>query len=229
MKDKRILVIDDEKDLCEIISFNLKMNGMTADVCHSAEDALKLDITKYDLILLDVMMEHMSGFEFAERLKENALTSKIPIIFLTAKDSEEDTLKGFDLGADDYITKPFGLKEMLARVKAVLKRTSRDEEDELKGRLYEYKGLVLNTENKTVTIDDEVVPMTLTEYELLKILISNPGHVFRREELVKMVWREDDKVHVRAVDVNITRIRKKIGSYAGCVVTRPKLGYNFCV
>lgn len=224
MNDYRILVVDDEEDLCEILKFNLEMEGYTVDTAYSAEEALKLDITQYNLLLLDVMMGEISGFKMARMLKANKDTAEIPIIFITAKDTENDTITGFNLGADDYISKPFSLREVIMRVKAVLRRTAGvqiKEEEQL-----QYKGLVINIPQKKVTIDGEETSLTKKEFEILLLLLQNQGRVFSREDILAKVW--NDEVHVldRTIDVNITRLRKKIGSYGKYIVTR--LGYGYC-
>src|SRR5574344_648855 len=150
----RILVVDDEQDLCEILKFNLETEGYTVDMAYSAEEALNLDITSYDLLLLDVMMGEISGFAMARKLKQDSDTKNIPIIFLTARDTENDTVTGFNLGADDYISKPFSIREVLVRVRAVLRRTSKDTDDRQPSKL-KYQGLELNLDNKTVCVDGE--------------------------------------------------------------------------
>ena len=224
MNDYRILVVDDEEDLCEILKFNLEMEGYTVDTAYSAEEALKLDITQYNLLLLDVMMGEISGFKMARMLKANKDTAEIPIIFITAKDTENDTITGFNLGADDYISKPFSLSEVIMRVKAVLRRTAGvqiKEEEQL-----QYKGLVINIPQKKVTIDGEETSLTKKEFEILLLLLQNQGRVFSREDILAKVWNDEVYVLDRTIDVNITRLRKKIGSYGKYIVTR--LGYGYC-
>lgn len=192
MNDYRILVVDDEEDLCEILKFNLEMEGYTVDTAYSAEEALKLDITQYNLLLLDVMMGEISGFKMARMLKANKDTAEIPIIFITAKDTENDTITGFNLGADDYISKPFSLREVIMRVKAVLRRTAGvqiKEEEQL-----QYKGLVINIPQKKVTIDGEETSLTKKEFEILLLLLQNQGRVFSREDILAKVW--NDEVYV---------------------------------
>lgn len=224
MNDYRILVVDDEEDLCEILKFNLEMEGYTVDTAYSAEEALKLDITQYNLLLLDVMMGEISGFKMARMLKANKDTAENPIIFITAKDTENDTITGFNLGADDYISKPFSLREVIMRVKAVLRRTAGvqiKEEEQL-----QYKGLVINIPQKKVTIDGEETSLTKKEFEILLLLLQNQGRVFSREDILAKVWNDEVYVLDRTIDVNITRLRKKIGSYGKYIVTR--LGYGYC-
>ena len=222
--EQTILVVDDEEDLCEILKFNLEMEGYTVDTAYSAEEALKLDITQYNLLLLDVMMGEISGFKMARMLKANKDTAEIPIIFITAKDTENDTITGFNLGADDYISKPFSLREVIMRVKAVLRRTAGvqiKEEEQL-----QYKGLVINIPQKKVTIDGEETSLTKKEFEILLLLLQNQGRVFSREDILAKVWNDEVYVLDRTIDVNITRLRKKIGSYGKYIVTR--LGYGYC-
>ncbi len=224
MNDYRILVVDDEEDLCEILKFNLEMEGYTVDTANSAEEALKLDIRQYNLLLLDVMMGEISGFKMARMLKADKDTAEIPIIFITAKDTENDTITGFNLGADDYISKPFSLREVIMRVKAVLRRTASiqvKEEEQL-----QYKGLIINIPQKKVTIDGEEASLTKKEFEILLLLLQNQGRVFSREDILAKVWHEEVYVLDRTIDVNITRLRKKIGNYGKYIVTR--LGYGYC-
>ena len=221
-----ILVVDDEQDLCEILKFNLETEGYHVDMANSAEEALDMGIEKYDLLLLDVMMGGMSGFALAKRLKENPLSAHIPIIFLTAKDTENDTVTGFNLGADDYISKPFSLREVMVRVRAVLRRT-KEKDDMPHSNIINYQGLELNLDKKTVSIDGEDIPFTKTEFEILHLLLDEKGKVFSRQELIDRIWPKDVLVLDRTVDVNITRLRKKIGRFSKCIVTRLGFGYYF--
>ena len=225
MNDYRILVVVDEDDLCEILKFNLENEGYWVDTANSAEEALKLDLKTYDLLLLDVMMGEISGFKMASLLKKSKQTANIPIIFITAKDTENDTMTGFNLGADDYISKPFSLREVIARVKAVLRRTAGKQPDRQLEQIG-YKSLVLNMPKKKVSIDDEEVPLTKKEFEILSLLLQNKGRVFSREDILSKVWSDEVYVLDRTIDVNITRLRKKIGAYGKCIVTR--LGYGYC-
>ena len=223
----RILVVDDEQDLCEILKFNLETEGYEVDTANSAEEAIVLDIPSYDLLLLDVMMGEMSGFAMAKKLKADERTSKVPIIFLTARDTENDTVTGFNLGADDYISKPFSIREVLVRVRAVLRRTTAQPEEGSNNNILKYQGLVLDLDKKTVTIEGEAVAFTKTEFEILHTLLDERGKVFSRQELINRVWPSDVLVLDRTVDVNITRLRKKIGPFSKCIVTRLGFGYLF--
>lgn len=226
-KNKRILVVDDEQDLCEILSFNLETEGYHVDTANSAEEALEMDVPSYHLLLLDVMMGGMSGFQMAKKLKENPVTANIPIIFLTARDTENDTVTGFNLGADDYISKPFSIREVMVRIRAVLRRTAEQNGTAEEPTTIGYQGLLLNLDKKTVNIDGENVPFTKTEFELLRLLLEEKGRVFSRQELIDRVWPKDVMVLDRTVDVNITRMRKKVGRFAKCIVTRLGFGYYF--
>lgn len=225
MNDYRILVVDDEEDLCEILKFNLEMEGYMVDTANSAEEALKLELPRYNLILLDVMMGEISGFKMASMMKKNKDTQNIPIIFITAKDTENDTLTGFNLGADDYISKPFSLREVIARVKAVLRRTATSDTEKAPEQLC-YQSLVIDITKKKVSIDGEEVPLTKKEFEILFLLLQNKGRVFSREDILSRIWSDEVYVLDRTIDVNITRLRKKIGTYGKRIVTR--LGYGYC-
>ncbi|HIZ32524.1 MAG TPA: response regulator transcription factor [Candidatus Bacteroides merdigallinarum] len=226
MSNYRILVVDDEEDLCEILKFNLENEGYEIDTANSAEEALKLDISSYDLLLLDVMMGEISGFKMANILKKDRKTANIPIIFITAKDTENDTITGFNLGADDYISKPFSLREVTARVKAVLRRTKQEDVATQLPEQLTYKTLVLDIVKKKVSIDGEETPLTKKEFEILLLLLQNKGRVFSREDILHRIWSDEVYVLDRTIDVNITRLRKKIGAYGKCIVTR--LGYGYC-
>ena len=226
MDIKRILVVDDEEDLCEILKFNLENEGSLVDTANSAEEALKLKLTDYSLLLLDVMMGEISGFRMASIVKKEKATSQIPIIFITAKDTENDTVTGFNLGADDYISKPFSLREVIARVKAVLRRTNQEGEQPCGPTTITYRTLVMDIGKKRVSINEAEVPLTKKEFEILRLFLENQGRVFSREEILNRVWSDEVYVLDRTIDVNITRLRKKIGEYGKCIVTR--LGYGYC-
>ena len=225
MNDYRILVVDDEEDLCEILKFNLENEGYEVDTANSAEEALKMDISSYNLLLLDVMMGEISGFKMANMLKEDKKTAHVPIIFITAKDTENDTVTGFNLGADDYISKPFSLREVIARVKAVLRRTATVETEKAPEQIT-YQTLTIDITKKKVSIDDEEVALTKKEFEILFLLLQNKGRVFSREDILARIWSDEVYVLDRTIDVNITRLRKKIGIYGKRIVTR--LGYGYC-
>lgn len=233
---KRILIVDDEPDICEILRFNLEMEGYDVLTAEGAEEGEEIvNKTPIDLILLDVMMTRKSGFEWARELKANPHTAHIPLIFCTAKTMEEDLLQGFALGSDDYICKPFRISEVKARVKAVLRRTQTDAAEEaVEEQRHEepentlrYEGIVLYLDRKECFVDDEEVAFTKLEFELLALLLSKPGQVFSREKILQTVWPSDAIVLDRTVDVNITRIRKKIGRYGERLRTKFGYGYMF--
>jgi len=221
---ERILIVDDEEDLCEIIQFNLNNAGFVTDVAHSSEEALKKPIYDYDLFLLDVMMGNISGFRLAEKLRKE-YRIKAPIIFLTAKDTENDILTGFNLGADDYISKPFSINELTARVKAVLKRseTGRKEDSEI----LKFGNIELDNVKKRILIDNVKIDLTKKEYQILLLLIENQGQIFSREDILRRIWGGDIIVTDRTVDVNITRLRSKIGKYGSCLKNKTGYGYFF--
>ncbi len=225
MNEYRILVVDDEEDLCEILKFNLENEGYEVTTANSAEEALKLDVGSYNLLLLDVMMGEISGFKLANMLKKDKKTAGVPIIFITAKDTENDTITGFNIGADDYISKPFSLREVVARVKAVIRRTSQNDADTPPEQLT-YQTLVIDITKKKASIDGQEVGLTKKEFEILLLLLQNKGRVFSREDILNRIWSDEVYVLDRTIDVNITRLRKKIGAYGKRIVTR--LGYGYC-
>ena len=223
----KILVVDDELDLCEILQFNLETEGYEVVTANSAEEAFKLPLQEYALILLDVMMGEMSGFQMARKIKENPATAQIPIIFITALDDEDNTVKGLNIGADDYITKPLSIKEVKARVKAVLRRSySRPFQENTTDNKLFYGAIIIDLNPKTATLDGEELALTKLEFELLSFFLRNPDKVFSREELLKQCWPQDVYVLDRTVDVNITRLRKKIGRNGKQIKTR--IGYGYC-
>lgn len=222
---KKILVVDDEQALCEILQFNLEAAGYEVLTAGSAEEAMTHTMTDFDLILLDVMMEGMSGFDLARLLRSEERTRNIPIIFITARDNEDDRVTGLDIGGDDDIPKPFSIREVLARIAALLRRTAKTEEQQ--ANLLVYEGITINLDLKTVSIDGEDVAFTKTEIEILSLFMKEPGRIFSRKELIDIIWPNDMIVLNRTVDVNITRLRKKIGKYSDRIVTRQGYGYFF--
>lgn len=221
----KILVVDDEETLCEALKFNLEIEGYDVDTALSAEDALKLDLTQYDLILLDIMMGEISGFKMARMMKENKHTADIPIIFCTAKDAEDDMIAGLTLGADDYIAKPYSIRNVSARVKSVLRRTSLKQDS----TTLSHESLLLDLRLKRCTIDGEEIKLPRKEFEILSLFLSHKGTIFSREEILKRIWPEEVIVLDRVVDVNITRLRSKIGKYGKLIITRSGYGYGFQV
>lgn len=234
MQRYRILVVDDEESLCEILRFNLEKEGYEVITAYSAEEALSLQLEGLDLAILDVMMGELSGFGLARILRKRSETASLPIIFCTALDSEEDKIKGFEIGADDYISKPFSIAEMMARVRSVLRRTARPH-IEAKPQLKEsdtqdiisYEGLVVNRLNKSCRIDGEEISLTRKEFDILVLLLSHRGTILSREQIMKQVWSNEVIVLDRTIDVNITRMRKKLGRYGNNIITRTGYGYGF--
>jgi DNA-binding response OmpR family regulator len=218
-----LLVVEDEPDLCEILQFNLEKEGYRVDVVNSAEEALRKNLSRYHLLLLDIMMGQMSGLQLAQLLKERNDTKHIPIIFLTARVTEKDMLSGFNVGADDYIVKPFSVKVVAARVKAVLNRSVVLQDE----NLISFESLKIDLVGKKVTIDEQEIVLTKTEFELLALFLQFPAKVFSRETILEKVWADDVFVTDRTVDVHITRLRKKIVPYGKKIVTRSGYGYCF--
>lgn len=226
---RKLLIVDDEETLCEALRFNFEAEGYEVATANSAEEVLSMDISDCDLILLDIMMGDISGTQLAKILKSNPATASIPIIFCTAKDAEGDMVDGLELGADDYIVKPYTLRNVMARVRAVLRRTvaapapSRpDDPDKVS-----YEGLTVIPSRKLCLVDGEEVRLPRKEFEILLKLLRNIGRIFSREELLREIWPDEVVVLDRVVDVNITRIRQKIGRYGSHIKTRSGYGYGF--
>jgi DNA-binding response OmpR family regulator len=224
----KILVVDDESDICEILQYNLETEGFEVVTANSAEEALELPLQEFCLILLDVMMGEMSGFQMARRLKNDPATAHIPIIFITALEGEDNLVKGLNIGADDYISKPLSMREVKARVRAVLRRSAPLQQEAVNhdDSKVVYEGIMLDLNAKTATCDGEELVFTKLEFELLSFLLQHPNKVFSREDLLKYCWPQDVMVLDRTVDVNITRLRKKIGRYGKQIKTR--VGYGYC-
>ena len=222
-----ILIVDDEETLCDTLAFNLEQEGYSVDTAYSAEEALTLPLADYDLALLDIMMGDISGLQLAKIMKSNPATASVAIIFCTARDTEDDLVEGLDLGADDYIAKPYSLKSMLARIRTVLRRTALARQQEEVPDSLIYKGLELSRSGRICIVDGREVKMPKKEFEILLTLLSHPGEVFSREKLLSAVWPDEVVVGDRVVDVNITRIRQKIAPYGANIVTRSGYGYCF--
>ena len=224
---EKILIVDDDRNICEILEFNLSNEGYQVECAYSAEEALKKLSPHYALILLDVMMGGMSGYKMAEKLRKD--NNPIPIVFLTAKDTENDMLTGFSVGADDYISKPFSIKEVIARVKAIVKRAKTAEQQEhfsQQGQII-YQNIIIDLEAKELLIDEKRVVLTKTEFELLTFLAKNPDKILSREDIIETIWHETPFITERTVDVHITRLRKKMGKYASVIINRSGYGYKF--
>ena len=226
---ERILIVDDEETLCEVLKLNLENEGYDVDIAFSAEQALTYDLKSYSLILLDIMMGEISGIKMAKMLKADVATAGIPIIFCTARDSEDDMIMGLNLGADDYIMKPYTIRNVIARVKSVLRRASGHKATTAveKTNVLKVEGLHLDLEFKRCIVDGEEVKLARKEFELLAYLISHKGKICSREQILSRVWTDEVVVLDRTIDVNITRLRSKIGAYGSYIVTRSGFGYGF--
>ena len=230
MATERILIVDDEETLCEVLKLNLENEGYDVDIAFSAEQALTLDLKQYSLILLDIMMGDISGIKMAKMIKADVNTADIPVIFCTARDTEDDMIMGLNLGADDYIMKPYTIRNVIARVKSVLRRTSShkittkaiDNPNTL-----QVEGLTLDLEFKRCIVDGKEVKLARKEFQLLVYLVSHRGKICSREQLLSRVWSDEVVVLDRTIDVNITRLRSKIGAYGSYIVTRSGFGYGF--
>lgn len=230
--DTRILIVDDEESICEILQYNLELEGYSVTVVSSAEEALKKDIKSFSLLILDIMMKNMDGFALAKKIKSNPETEFTPIIFCSALNSEDYRIKGLNIGGDDYIVKPFRIREVLARIRSLLRRSQMvrkintsavtDDDDDLT-----FKELRIIRKNKQCIIGDEPIRLTKTEYELLLFFLSNPNCIYTRKEIISNIWGRNDEVTERAIDTNITRLRKKIGEYGFYLTTRLGYGYGF--
>ncbi|MBR3977606.1 MAG: response regulator transcription factor [Bacteroidaceae bacterium] len=230
MTANRILIVDDEETLCEVLKLNLENEGYDVDIAFSAEQALGYNLKEYSLILLDIMMGEISGIKMAKMLKADVATADIPIIFCTARDTEDDMIMGLNIGADDYIMKPYTIRNVIARVKSVLRRTATHKTSNIsveRPTLLTVEGLCLDLEFKRCTVDGEEVKLTRKEFELLAYLIQHRGKICSREQILSRVWSNEIVVLDRTIDVNITRLRSKIGAYGSYIVTRSGFGYGF--
>lgn len=224
-KKQRILIVDDEEDIREILHFNLENEGYEIDQAESAEEALNVLNNSHNLILLDVMMGGMSGFKLAQLLRKSG--NNIPIVFLTAKNTENDLLSGFSIGGDDYISKPFSVKEVIARIKTILKRAGSAKEEKTPTQNIVVDGLLIDLEKKIVHVNEEVVELTHKEFNILVLLVQNPGKIYTRTDILDKAWSDNSIVLDRTVDVHITRLRKKIGEYGKFIISRTGYGYSF--
>jgi two-component system, OmpR family, alkaline phosphatase synthesis response regulator PhoP len=219
-----ILVIDDEEDICEILKFNLESEGFHTDTVLSTEEAMTKKLEKYQMFLIDIMMKGKSGYTLAHEIRKNR-NLDTPIFFISAKNSENDKLTGFSVGADDYITKPFSIKEVIARIKAVLKRAEGPFDKNTQTNIT-ISGLQLDAEKKRLIVDGVKVDLTPIEFQLLFILMKNPGRIYGRDQILEHIWR-DVNVAGRTIDVHMTRLRKKMGKYGPFLISRKGYGYCF--
>ena len=232
----RILIVEDEEAVCEILKYNLEKEGYEVDCAYSAEEALDMDLDVYSLFMVDVMMGELSGFDFAKRVRNVTATEDIPILFCSAMSDEDYVVKGLNIGADDYVTKPFVIGEVLARVRAILRRSGITKARIAEGvgreqSIYEsdvvFKHLRIDRNDKEVYLDNEVVTLTRTEYDILLFFLTHRNRIYSRDEIIKSVWGDDVVVTGRTIDTNITRLRKKLGDYDKYIVTRQGFGYGF--
>lgn len=218
------MVVDDENDICEVIKLNLELNGYAVDTASTAEEALKKDLSQFSLLLLDVMMGEMSGYELTKKIREDNKFASLPIILCTAKDQESDVETGFLSGADDYIKKPFSMKELILRVQSLLRRCQNSQQQK---SILSYQGLIIDRNMKSCEVDGVNVPLTKKEFDILELFLSSPEIIFSREEILDKVWEEDVLVIDRTIDVNINRLRKKLGEYGKNIITKSGYGYGF--
>lgn len=229
----KILIVDDEEPICEILKYNLELEGYEADYALSAEEAMNLDLSSYALFILDIMMDQVSGFDFAKQLRNNIKTENTPIIFCSALDGEDDTVMGLNIGGDDYITKPFVISEVLARVRAVLRRSQASQQYayNVSQALTEpdivFKTLRIDRNEKACYLDGQPVALTKTEFEIMLFFLTHRNRIYSREEIIREVWPDDVVVSNRTIDTNITRLRKKIDPYGNYIITRLGFGYGF--
>lgn len=229
MSSTKILVVDDEEILCEVLKLNLENEGYEVDTAESAEQALLMNLPQYDLILLDIMMGEISGIQMAKMMKKEPRTAHIPIIFCTAKDTEDDMILGLNLGADDYIVKPYTIRNVIARVKSVLRRTNSQPNTHSETKQYVVEGLVIDMLLMRCTVDGEEIKLAKKEFELLAFLVAHQGRIYSREEILERVWKGEVVVLDRTIDVNVTRLRQKIGKYGKYIITRSGYGYGFSI
>ena len=226
-------MIDDEESICEILKFNLEKEGYEVDTAYSAEEALDRDLSGYSLFIVDIMMDRLSGFDFAKRIKNNDAIENTPIIFCSALSGEDDTVMGLNIGGDDYITKPFVISEVLARVRAVLRRSHATKQwaYNVSKSIYEpditFKNLCINRNEKICYLNGEAVALTRTEFDILLFFLTHRNRIYSREEIIQQVWAGDVVVTNRTIDTNITRLRRKLGEYGNNIVTRLGFGYGF--
>lgn len=229
-------MIDDEEALCEILKYNLEKEGYEVDTAYSAEEALDMDLEGYSLFMVDIMMDKLSGFDFAKRVRNVTATEETPILFCSALSDEDNVVKGLNIGADDYVTKPFVIGEVLARVRAILRRSGAAHKPSPadiveQQSIYEsdvtFKGLRIDRNDKECYVDNELVTLTRTEFDILLFFLTHRNRIYSREEIIKNVWGDDVVVTGRTIDTNIARLRKKLGDYDKYIVTRQGFGYGF--
>ncbi len=233
----RILVIDDEEPLCDILKYNLEKDGYKVDCAYCAVEALEQDLSAYDLFIVDIMMERLSGYDFVQRLRSTTGVEHLPVIFCSALGDEDDKVTGLNIGGDDYITKPFVIGEVLARVRAVLRRSAGEKLARAAAKKptsksdylpdVTYRDVRIDQNEKVCYIDDKEVPLTRTEFDLLLFFLTHRNRIYSRDEIIRNVWPNDVLVSQRAIDTNLTRLRRKLGQYGNNITTRQGFGYGF--
>lgn len=218
----KILVVDDEVSICDLMKINLELVGYKVDTAHSAESVLKMDLSQYSLMVFDIMMGEMSGLELVSRIRSNESTAEVPIIVCTAVEEEASLIDGFTRGADDYIRKPFSMKEFILRVQSLLKRTQGKHPAVL-----QFEELQLDSDSKTCTISGEDISLTKKEFDILYLFLTNRNKIFSREEILDRIWEKNTYVVDRTIDVNINRLRKKLRQYESRIITKQGYGYGF--
>jgi len=217
-----VLLVEDDEAIGDLVKYNLERQGFSVDWVLDGKEALeKLKEKKYDIIILDLMLPSVDGLELCQKVRQEGKNRETPIIVLTALGDEDTKVKGFAAGADDYVTKPFSVKELLARIEAVLRRVGYSKKDVL-----EFEGIVENKKSKTVTVDGKPIYLTKTELQLLEFFLEHPEQLFTREELLENIWGADHDETTRTVDVYISRLRKKLGEKGKYLKTLPRLGYK---
>lgn len=222
-----ILIVDSDSSIRSLLADNLRSEGYTVDTVTTALEALVLHLDRYSLIISDIDLPgEIDGFELLERVKDDPMTSTIPLIFCTARDGENDIIKGLNAGADDYIIRPFSLREMLARVRSVMRRR-RNMSPAANNRTIEYRTLILNVDSHMLIIDGDTVSLSPTEFSILTLLLRSRNRMFKREEIFAAAWPGEELNNPRLVDVNISRLRKKLSTYSRNLVNKSGLGYGF--
>ena len=230
----KILVVDDEASIVEILKYNLEVEGYEVDYAYSAIEALGKNLEDYDLFFLDIMMDGMSGYDFAKLIRGRETLKYVPIIFCSALSGEDERIRGLNIGGDDYITKPFRIRELIARTRSVLRRADvskrileQNAAENSSEKDISFKGLHINFNSRLCKIDDVPVKLTKTEFELAYFFFSHRNNIYSRQEIIANIWDNEEEVSTRAIDTNITRLRKKLGPYGDCIITRLGYGYGF--
>lgn len=218
----KILVVDDEMPICELMKINLELAGFNVDIANSAEEALQKHLADYALMVFDIMMGEISGLELVSKVRSMPDVANVPIIVCTALGDEAPLIDGFTRGADDYIKKPFSMREFVVRVKSLLRRVKPEHPT-----IAVYKTLALDSISKTCTIDGNEIALTKKEFDMLFLFLSNPDKIFSRDEILDKIWEKNVYVVDRTIDVNINRLRKKLGEYEQHIITKQGYGYGF--